>query len=866
MKTEDSNPQCVAPDPVGLAAIWRWGRRLLLIGAPALLLWLVRNELHALDIQRVRAVLDGADGRKLLAGCGAAFLALAVMGLYDAVAFPGGSSGRLGFWRRWSLGAVLFGWTNFIAMGPLGGPTLRLIAYRKYGLTATEITRGMVAHYLGSATGLAAWLLAVWLPIGVGVEAFLVRVAIAFGASLALPILAARALTPILKRRRFGAELDHLPLAPLGMVSFFDWGLTLASFWLLASSVGVGLDPTDAARTVYLGHFAGMLSMIPGGLGSADAVWFKGFALMGITHESAAAAIVAFRGGFYLTPWLASLIAIYVFVVSRSERMRLWQRRLVAGAVMLNAALLLISAATPALRDRLDAVARFVPLGAIEASHAVAVATAAIMLFLVRGLLRGYRSAYFMAMVMLAASALAHPLKGGDYEESVAALLLMALLFGVRKAFTRSGRTPIGWEVTLAAGLGALAIFLVSGFAAFEHIRYRQDLWTTFADRAEASRFLRGGVLLAAIVGAAFVRQAMRPVSLFIVPTAEDIARAEDFARRHADSADPLLVGGGDKGVWFHNDPARPDEPTAIFLFQRRGDRIIVFKNPVTAENTDPAPAIDAFLRYCEELDVEPIFSMISTEWMGRLHDFGFHFLKIAQEAVVPLDGWTLQGGRNAGFRRTIRDMEKAEIRFEVCNPPFDGATIDQLRAVSDAWLAAKGGRELQFSACCFSPAYLQRHPVCVARDASGSIVAFANLLLTRPGGPATLDFMRYRPGIIDNLMDFVIIRTLQTAAESGATSFSLGGAALSDVGVQRGSRVVERALHLFSTRAERLYNYRGLLLYKSKFHPAWEPRYLAYRQPWDWASALLANARLVEAGSRADRRRIAAARIGAGS
>jgi phosphatidylglycerol lysyltransferase len=29
--------------------------------------------------------------------------------------------------------------------------------------------------------------------------------------------------------------------------------------------------------------------------------------------------------------------------------------------------------------------------------------------------------------------------------------------------------------------------------------------------------------------------------------------------------------------------------------------------------------------------------------------------------------------------------------------------------------------------------------------------------------------------------------------------------------------------------RGERLYGFQGLRLYKEKFHPEWEPRYLAY-------------------------------------
>ncbi|MEZ6242068.1 MAG: phosphatidylglycerol lysyltransferase domain-containing protein [Phycisphaerales bacterium] len=843
------------------AALWRLARPALQVGLPALVVWFVWRELHTIDIHKVRAALGEADATQVALGVGASFLAVGVMGLYDAVAFPRGASGGLGFGRRWLLGAVCFGWTNFISMGPFGGPAVRLLAYRRFGLSGPEITRGLVGHYLGSSAGLAAWLIAAWLPIGEGVGALVVRVVVALVGSVVIAVALARALVPVLRRHRYGSELAGLPMVRLGVVTFLDWGLTLLAFVVLARAVGVRLEAAGAARTVFTGQFAGLASMIPGGLGSADAVWFRGFALLGVAHDEAAAAVLAFRAGFYLAPWVASLAVIYTLVAMRSERLKLWQRRAVAAAVMLNAILLLLSAATPAVRDRLDVVAKVVPLGAIEASHALATVAAALMLLLVRGLLRGYRSAFLLTVVLLLASAVAHPLKGGDYEEATASLVLLVMLVGVRGAFTRRGRVPIGWELTIAAGVGALAVFLVTGFTAFERIPYHQEMWTTFAEKAEASRFLRAAILLGVVVLAAAVRQATRPVHFWVTPTAEEIERAEAFARRHAESAEALLVGGGDKGVWFLESDRGEDE--ALVLYQRAGDRLIVFKDPVVAPGVDPGRAIDAFLRFADGLDVDVVFSMISTDWMGRLHDFGFHFLKVNEEAIVPLEGFSLQGGKNAGFRRTLRDMERDGIVYEMLRPAFEAALVDELRGVSDAWLQAKGVHELQFSACCFSPSYIQRNPVGVARDRSGRVVAFVNVLVTRPGGQATVDLMRYIPGVAEGLMDFVLIQTMQALAGEGVTSFSLGGAPLSDVGVWRSSRLSERMLHVFSTKAERLYNYQGLMRYKSKFHPEWEARYLAFEQPWAWAASLIASARLVQARGRADRRRIAAARIG---
>lgn len=857
---DQAAPETTPPTPPAdrWAGAWRWGRIALQVGLPALVVWLVWREVHALDLHRVRSQMAMADGWLVAGGIAAAFMGVAVMGLYDAVAFPRGEHGRLGFGRRWLLGAVLFGWTNFVSMGPLGGPALRVLAYRRFGLSGAEITRGFVGHYVGATSGLVAWLVAVWTP---GLGPVWVRAALALALSVGVSEVLARLAARYGRGHRFGSDLAGVPMVRLGCVSFADWGLTLLSFWLLTRSVGVALDPVRAARTVFTGQFAGLASMIPGGLGSADAVWFKGFALMGVTQDHAAAAVLVFRAGFYLLPWAAALGVIYVALVSWSEPLRRWQRRVVAGAVMLSALLLLLSAATPAVRGRLDAVEKVVPLGAIEVSHAAAAVSAALMLFLVRGLLRGYRSAYLATLTLLGASAIAHPLKGGDVEEALASLVLMALLFGVRGAFTRRGRVPIGWELALSAAVGSVGFFLVVGFAAFERIPYRHELWVTFSERAEASRFLRASVLLGVVAVVALVRQATRPARVWVCASGEDIDRACAFVREHGDTGEALLVGGGDKGVWFWEE--KPGVLSGLVQYQRQGDNAIVLRDPVLRAGASATGLMAAWMAWADEQDLDVIFSTISTQWMEPLHDFGFHFLKVNEEAVVPLAGFTLAGGKNSGFRRTIREVEKLGVRFEWLEPPYDDALIGQLRSVSDDWLANKGGRELQFSACYFSPAYLRRNPLAVARRADGEVVAFVNVLATRPGAGVGVDLMRYRSGVAEGLMDYVLIKAIEHAAGLGYASFSLGGAPLSDVGVWKSSRLVERGLRVFSQRAERVYNYQGLMRYKSKFHPEWEARYLAYERPWDWARALVANARLVRAGSRADRERIARARVG---
>lgn len=837
-----------------LGLLWQWGKIGLRIALPALVIWLVWRDLRLIDFRRVRAALANADPTSLLLAALCTAVAIASMGLYDAIAFR--STPELSASRRWRLGMLFFSWTNFLTLGPLGGPAVRLYYYRRAGLDTGEIVRGLTRLYAGVFCGLAGWSLAAFAPLGPlgdGRIEFVARAALAVVLSPAI----ATAVGAVARRfRRLGGAAPWRTYLALGLASVVDWGGVLGAFVFAGRAVGVHLPESQSARALFLGHVTGVLSMIPGGLGSADAVWLTMLKGAGIGENTGAACVLLYRAVFYLLPWGLSLIALYLMFAHRWGPAVRWQRRILAGAVGLNGVVLLASAATPAVRDRLHAVAHAVPLGAIEASYATAIIAAATMLFLVRGLLRGYRGAFIITGAALTASIVAHLLKGGDYEEAGVSLILLLLLLGARRSFTRRGRVPIGWELTLAAAFGSLAFFLILGLTAFRHVEYHDTLWTHFAARAEASRFLRGGVALAA-VGAAFViRQAMLPVRQRVDPSDGEIDRAVGFIRAHADHAAALNIGAGDKAVWMWED-------RGLVVFQRTGDSIVVFSDPVVARRGDENALLRALHAMADDDDLDLVFYQITSRWMEHLHDFGYTFFKLGEEAVVPVAGFDLAGGEASQFRKTVRRVEGAGVSFRVEQPPHAPGLIDACRDVSDAWLAHRSVEEMQFSLGYFSPGYLQRFPLGLATDDRGRVVAFANLLGTRPGCEATFDFMRYRPDAVDNVMDYVIIQTMLWAAGEGYATLNLGMSPLFAVGHWRKASIVERAARLLYKHGERLYNYRGLQEYKRKFHPAWEPRYMAYQRPWDWPSAVLAATGLIKARSREARRRIAAARLG---
>ena len=77
--------------------------------------------------------------------------------------------------------------------------------------------------------------------------------------------------------------------------------------------------------------------------------------------------------------------------------------------------------------------------------------------------------------------------------------------------------------------------------------------------------------------------------------------------------------------------------------------------------------------------------------------------------------------------------------------------------------------------------------------------------------------------------MEALFVRLMQWGQAQGYRWFTLGMAPLSGFEPSPGAPLWNRVGAFVYTHGESLYNFQGLRAYKEKFHPVWEPRYLAY-------------------------------------
>ena len=304
------------------------------------------------------------------------------------------------------------------------------------------------------------------------------------------------------------------------------------------------------------------------------------------------------------------------------------------------------------------------------------------------------------------------------------------------------------------------------------------------------------------------------------VPTDADLDDASRIiAAQH--STAPMLVFLRDKSLLFN------EARTAFLMYAVQGRSWVVLGDPVGPPETH-ADLVRAFLTRCDQFGGVPVFYEVGASRLHLYADFGLRFVKIGEAARVDLQRFTLDGHAGYRHRQALRRTERAGGSFRVLTADDVVARLPELRAVSADWLAERSAAEKGFSLGFFDETYLSRFPVAII-ERDGEILAFANVWAGAGRGEISLDLMRHRKDAPSGIMESLVIQLMQWGQQHGYRHFVLGMAPLSGVEASPVASLWNRLGAFVYQYGEVIYNFQGLRAFKAKFHPEWEPHYLAY-------------------------------------
>lgn len=533
-----------------------------------------------------------------------------------------------------------------------------------------------------------------------------------------------------------------------------------------------------------------------------------------------------------------------------------WRRQvpsLSALGCLVVAAVNLLSAATPAQRERLEALSRVLP-GALTASATAATAAIGLLLAVLSGgLRRGQRRAWRAAVALLAGSVVLHVVKGLDVEEAAFAAIVLALLVAGRREFRATGDHRSRWlAFWLFAGLAAVSVvaglLLVYQYDDAVHplaTDLRQVLFGLAAVPGPiAFERARDSATVATVLAALGAISVGLPLFVALAPMPPATSRdAQDDERLRALLA---AYGAGDSLGYFalRGDKALVWAPSGKAAVAFRVIRGVALATGDPLGDPEAWPhAVRAFLDSCASHGWLPAVSACSERGGTAWSRAGLLALEIGDEAVVELADWGLDGRPMRGVRQAVRRVERAGYLTTVRrNSDLTMAERRHLVELAARW--REGRTERGFSMALGCP-FSERDPDCiVATAAEGG--AIRGLLYFVPWGAhgISLDLMRRDPAADNGVVELLIVKTLEAAPSLGISRVSLNFAMFRSAlegGSRLGAGPVIKAWRGTLLFASRWLQIETLYRFNAKFRPTWQPRFLCYQRRQDLPRVVLA-------------------------
>nr|WP_035179348.1 bifunctional lysylphosphatidylglycerol flippase/synthetase MprF [Lentilactobacillus farraginis] len=728
-------------------------------------------------------------------------------------------------------GWVVNTFTNLLGFGGLLGASLRAHFYGK-GASRKQIVYAISKVALFLISGLSLLCLAALVMIfgfGIGQTFSHYWIWLLGGASYFPAVF----LFTKLNRSDFFDDLSTNQELIMATGSLLEWSSALGFFILVGYLMDLPIDFAAVIPIFVVANVAGVVSMIPGGLGSFDIFIIIGLGFIGVNRSDALVWILLYRTFYYLVPFI---VGTALFVHDTGHKIntfldglpkilvRRFAQVLLTIFMYFSGIMMLLFATVPNVVIVNRLYIRLFPYSIFFVSHVMNIIVAFLLIGLASGIWAKTKRAFWPTVIVLIISILNTWLNEAFTWRMITLFVIILVILWLSRSVLYRDRMANSWGVLLFNGSLFIVTFIgytLVGIAANPHTPLHFDKAYLFPSQAA---WLVGfvGLVIALLVLFAVNRYltANRPSWLY---QPFDAQRVRQVIRTFGGNENSHLAFLRDKKLYFYQENGQDQ---VFFMFRKTADKILIMGEPV-GNREKFAIAIDSFMTEADQQGYKLLFYEINEALTMRLHEIGFDFIKTGEDGLVDVTKFTLSGKRHRGERALINKFNREGYQFELLQPPFSSSLMAELKQVSDDWLDKRP--EKGFSLGFFDEAYLNESPIAVMKNPEGAIVAFANLMPDGNHEVTSIDLMRSSSKAPSGVMDGILVNLYFQARDAGYHYFDLGMSPLSNVGTSRFSFTQERIVHLIYEYGYKLYSFEGLRSYKNKYVDEWEPKYIAY-------------------------------------
>jgi lysyl-tRNA synthetase len=481
----------------------------------------------------------------------------------------------------------------------------------------------------------------------------------------------------------------------------------------------------------------------------------------------------------------------------------------------------------------------FIEGGGRSAGLIASVAIGLGILAVARGLSRGKRRAWAIAVILFAAAAIVHLIHGPDPISVLLSAAMLGALIWFRQDFRAHGDPGSLLQAATFVPLYLLFVFVFSSitlFAERAHIPEGLSFWgnveTAYKGmigldgpytygREVFGDFFEITLIMLGVIGLlTFLFLLLRTFVQAEPPSAERRRHAEEIVREWGDDTLDYFALRRDKNYFFSSD----GRSLVAYLYVR--GTAMVAADPIGPPD-DTARTLDEFLGFCGERGWRVAFFAVRESDADLYKERGMHPVYLGDEAIVHPDRFSLEGPDMKAARTAVKHVGKDHSFELIAEDEAGEELIAELNEISAEW--RDGSPERGFTMELGEEVEGVQHDfvIAIAREKGDRVAGFLRFVPVYGAEPGySLDLMRRRPDSANGLTEYLISEAALALGARGFKRLSLNFAAwgrlldsAEDAGLSgKLQRLMAKGLNPF-------FQIQSLRDFNQKFDPEWVPR-----------------------------------------
>lgn len=617
--------------------------------------------------------------------------------------------------------------------------------------------------------------------------------------------------------------------------SLLEWG----SCAFLFSMIGFFLNSSPNLMLIIPIFFAanvlGVVSMLPGGLGSFDLMMLTALNSMGLSPSLSASWIILYRVFYYMIPFLIGTILYLLDFIRRINvyfdelpKYILKKISLIITIFFMyfSAIMMILTSIFPKLVLVNHLYLSLAPYTVYFLGQLTNIVFAFLLIGLARGVAAGVKKVFWpTALVLL--FAIINTLWKQDFPLRITIFLsaVLIFLFLSKDAFYRLKLTyswgnfliDIGFFFIAFISYGLVGIYSLNNHIVSYKVRLillSEHVWVIG---------LVGFLIAILVLVLVYVFLSTQKVAWLNTPF--DEVRIKTLLNKFGGNETSHLVFLRDKKTYYYQVN---NKDQIMFMYVKKANKLFIMGDPI-GNKIYLKKAIDQFMEDADLINLNLVFYEISEDLTMILHEKGFDFIKAGEEGYVELNKFSLSGKKRRGERALMNKFDREGFSFKILNPPYSKDLISDLHEISNQWLAGK--KEKGFSLGFFEESYLNQAPIALIQDKDNKIIAFASIMPSNNQALTSIDLMRSGVDAPSGIMDLMFINLFKYCQDNAYKVFNLGMAPFSNVGKSKFSFMNEKVVNLIYKYGDAFYSFIGLRLYKEKYVSYWKAKYFVFRK-----------------------------------